>query len=139
MTARACFDRPAGDLTVPPRSLDCRRIHHQDYRVRNSKENSFSTMRISTKPPPARTSGIGTRSWIALASASIAILVSGMACNPRMRGESVVVYVSTDRPYSEPVLQAFEKKSGIAVKAVYDGEETLSSGLANRLLGEKVY
>jgi iron(III) transport system substrate-binding protein len=74
-----------------------------------------------------------------MAAASIAILFSGIGCNPRMRGESVVVYVSTDRPYSEPVLQAFEKKSGIAVKAVYDGEETLSSGLANRLLSEKVY
>ena len=79
------------------------------------------------------------RQSLALVSALVAILVSGIACNPRMRGESVVVYVSTDRPYSEPVLQAFEKKSGIAVRAVYDSEETLSSGLANRLLSEKVY
>lgn len=53
--------------------------------------------------------------------------------------ETVTVYVSTDRVFSEPVLQAYEKKTGVAVKAVYDTEETKSTGLANKLLAEKAH
>jgi iron(III) transport system substrate-binding protein len=49
----------------------------------------------------------------------------------------VTVYVSTDRPFAEPVLQAYEKKAGVKVNAVYDTEETKSTGLANRLIAEK--
>jgi len=46
------------------------------------------------------------------------------------------VYVSTDRVFSEPVLRAYEKRSGVRVNPVYDTEETKSTGLANRLLAE---
>src|SRR4029450_1168473 len=46
-------------------------------------------------------------------------------------------YVSTDRVFSEPVLREYEKRSGVTVNAVYDTEETKSTGLANRLLAEK--
>src|SRR5215204_517019 len=49
----------------------------------------------------------------------------------------VTVYVSTDRVFSEPVLRAYEQKAGVKVNAVYDTEETKSTGLANRLLAEK--
>jgi iron(III) transport system substrate-binding protein len=49
----------------------------------------------------------------------------------------VTIYVSTDRPFAEPVLQAYEKKAGVKVDAVYDTEETKSTGLANRLIAEK--
>lgn len=49
----------------------------------------------------------------------------------------VTVYVSTDRVFSEPVLREYEKRSGVIVNAVYDTEETKSTGLANRLLAEK--
>src|SRR5688500_2814112 len=50
---------------------------------------------------------------------------------------SVTVYVSTDRVFSEPVLQEYERRSGVTVNAVYDTEETKSTGLANRLLAEQ--
>ena len=50
---------------------------------------------------------------------------------------TVTVYVSTDRVFSEPVLQEYERQSGVRVNAVYDTEETKSTGLANRLLAEK--
>lgn len=50
---------------------------------------------------------------------------------------SVTVYVSTDRVFSEPILKTFEQRSGIKVNAVYDTEETKSTGLANRLLAEQ--
>lgn len=49
----------------------------------------------------------------------------------------VTIYVSTDRPFAEPVLHAYEQKTGVKVNAVYDTEETKSTGLANRLLAEK--
>ena len=49
----------------------------------------------------------------------------------------VTIYVSTDRPFAEPVLQAYEKNAGVKVDAVYDTEETKSTGLANRLIAEK--
>jgi iron(III) transport system substrate-binding protein len=49
----------------------------------------------------------------------------------------VVVYTSVDRIFSEPVLQAAEKRLGIKVVGVYDTEETKSTGLLNRLIAEK--
>jgi len=49
----------------------------------------------------------------------------------------VTVYVSTDRVFSEPVLREYEQRSGVTVNAVYDTEETKSTGLANRLLAER--
>ena len=49
----------------------------------------------------------------------------------------LTVYVSTDRVFSEPILRAYEQQSGVRVNAVYDTEETKSTGLANKLLAEK--
>ncbi len=50
--------------------------------------------------------------------------------------EQVVVYTSVDQVFAEPVLLAFEQQSGIDVRAVYDTEETKSTGVLNRLLAE---
>jgi len=52
-------------------------------------------------------------------------------------GNEVIVYTSEDKIFSEPVLQGFEKKTGIKVRAIYDTEETKSTGMANRLIAEK--
>ena len=49
----------------------------------------------------------------------------------------VVVYVSADQVFSEPVLRDFAKYTGIGVKAVYDTEETKGTGVMNRLIAEK--
>ena len=38
--------------------------------------------------------------------------------------------------FSEPVLRAFERESGIRVRAVFDTEETKSTGVLNRLIAE---
>jgi iron(III) transport system substrate-binding protein len=51
--------------------------------------------------------------------------------------DTVVVYVSHDQVFSEPVLKDFERDTGIQVKAVYDTEETKSAGVMNRLIAEK--
>jgi iron(III) transport system substrate-binding protein len=67
--------------------------------------------------------------------------VAMVACRPSApppdANRSVTVYVSTDRVFSEPILREYEKQSGVKVNAVYDTEETKSTGLANRLLAEK--
>ena len=69
----------------------------------------------------------------------VAVACLGASCSSPQPGasRSVTVYVSTDRVFSEPVLQEYEKRSGVKVNAVYDTEETKSTGLANRLLAEK--
>jgi len=63
-----------------------------------------------------------------------ALLLSVKVCSA---GNEVIVYTSEDKIFSEPVLQAFEKKTGIKVRAIYDTEETKSTGLVNRLIAEK--
>jgi iron(III) transport system substrate-binding protein len=49
----------------------------------------------------------------------------------------VVVYTSVDQIFSEPVLAAFEKESGIKVRAVYDAEASKTVGLEKRLVAER--
>ncbi len=49
----------------------------------------------------------------------------------------VIVYVSEDQVFSEPILKDFERETGIKVKAVYDTEETKSTGVMMRLISEK--
>ena len=83
------------------------------------------------------------RFWLALTCRylSFALVLSlASACRseqPTPTQRAVTVYVSTDRVFSEPVLREYEKQSGVTVNAVYDTEETKSTGLANRLLAEK--
>ncbi len=49
----------------------------------------------------------------------------------------VVVYTTVDQIFSEPILKDFERETGIVVKALYDTEETKSTGVMNRLIAEK--
>lgn len=77
------------------------------------------------------------RAW--LASIVIAFVVAGVWW--RFNGGSVspvvVVYVSHDQVFSEPILREFERNTGIRIRAVYDTEETKSAGAMNRLIAEK--
>src|SRR5687768_624576 len=57
-----------------------------------------------------------------------------VAC--KSSANEVVVYTSVDQPFSQPVFDAFEKQTGIHVRAVYDTEETKSTGVVNRLVAE---
>ena len=49
----------------------------------------------------------------------------------------VVIYTSLDKVFSQPILEAFEKKNNIKVLPVYDSEATKTTGLVNRLIAEK--
>ncbi len=59
------------------------------------------------------------------------------ACSSNALQKTVTVYVSEDQVFSEPLLKDFEKESGIRVRAVYDTEESKSTGVMNRLIAEK--
>jgi len=68
------------------------------------------------------------------------LIVGGLGCfnsDTARQPPVVVVYVSEDQVFSEPVLMDFEKDTGIKIKAVYDTEETKSTGAMNRLIAEK--
>ncbi|MBW2453986.1 MAG: extracellular solute-binding protein [Deltaproteobacteria bacterium] len=56
------------------------------------------------------------------------------ACTSSSR--EVVVYTSVDQPFSEPIFRAFEKTMGVKARAVFDTEETKSTGVVNRLIAE---
>ncbi len=75
--------------------------------------------------------------WLALLV--IAALIAAVWWRSKAPGPTatVVVYVSHDQVFSEPILKDFEKETGIAVRAVYDTEETKSAGAMNRLIAEK--
>lgn len=49
----------------------------------------------------------------------------------------VVVYTALDREFSEPILDTFTRRTGIAVRAVYDTESTKTIGLVNRIRAER--
>lgn len=51
----------------------------------------------------------------------------------------VAVYTSVDQNYAEPVFKAFEKRTGITVKAVYDVEAAKTTGLVKRLIAESAH
>jgi len=73
--------------------------------------------------------------------AAVAVILAGAAVwrlgSGAGRGEVVVVYVSEDQVFSEPILRDFERETGITVRAVYDTEEAKSTGAMNRLIAEK--
>lgn len=71
--------------------------------------------------------------FITIAGLTIIVILAKVC----FAGNEVVVYTSEDKIFSEPVLQAFEKKEGIKVRAIFDTEETKSTGLVNRLIAEK--
>src|SRR5881628_3627338 len=75
---------------------------------------------------------MGTMRQVVLA-AIFAVLFTACGARPA----TVVVYVSEDQVFSEPILKDFEKATGIQVKAVFDTEEAKSTGVMNRLLAEK--
>ncbi|MDQ3368458.1 MAG: extracellular solute-binding protein [Myxococcota bacterium] len=61
-------------------------------------------------------------------------LIAIAAC--KSSSNEVVVYTSVDQVFSEPVFRAFERESGVRVRAVFDTEETKSTGVLNRLIAE---
>lgn len=71
----------------------------------------------------------------------ISVLLMGGLLNMcgcvRQPENAVVIYSAADREYSQPILDAFERRSsGVEVVAQFDVEATKSIGLANRIVSE---
>ena len=81
--------------------------------------------------------GRSTSLQVSLAVALLTICGCRSSEPTQTADRTVTVYVSTDRVFSEPVLREYQRRSGVKVNAVYDTEETKSTGLANRLIAEK--
>ncbi len=69
-----------------------------------------------------------------LCVALVAATVKLAGC--RSGGREVVVYLSIDQPFTEPILRDYERQSGVKVRAVFDTEETKSTGVLNRIVAE---
>jgi iron(III) transport system substrate-binding protein len=85
-------------------------------------------------PPGDALASLGVR-HAACTRMLLACLVSagGLACRS---SQEVVVYTSVDQVFSEPIFREFKRDSGIEVRAVFDTEETKSTGVLNRLVAE---
>jgi iron(III) transport system substrate-binding protein len=69
-----------------------------------------------------------------LSALTIAACGASDSSNPSKR--EVIVYASFDRSLAEPVLQSFEARSSIRVRAIYDTEANKTTGLVNRVIAE---
>ena len=63
------------------------------------------------------------------------LLTSGLA-SPGIAADTVVIYSSLDREFSEPILKAYEKSSGTRVLSKFDVEGTKTVGLTNLIIAE---
>lgn len=66
-----------------------------------------------------------------------AVLFAGCKSDDASPAAEVVIYTSVDQQVAEPILQQFERETGIKVRIFTDTEATKSAGLATRLLAEK--
>src|SRR5437016_4903945 len=67
---------------------------------------------------------------------TLALIPILTSCRPA-RSRTVVVYVSEDQVFSEPILKDFERETGITVKSVFDTEDSKGTGVTTRLIAEK--
>src|SRR5436305_13555054 len=67
----------------------------------------------------------------------ILLLAVGLNSCRSASSKALVVYVSEDQVFSEPILKDFERETGTTVKSVFDTEESKSTGVTNRLIAEK--
>ncbi len=99
-----------------------------------------TTRRLPRRGGPNRGAARCRRAWIRLGSLAglLALLVQAPGCTDcgRSTGDEVVVYTSVDQVFSEPIFRLCETRAGLRVRAVYDTEETKSTGVLNRLLAE---
>lgn len=72
-----------------------------------------------------------------LASALVGLALLLPACSKEPPPREVVVYVALDDVFARPLLEEYEKATGVKVKAVYDQESAKSTVLSTRLREEK--
>lgn len=67
---------------------------------------------------------------------AVALLASGCDSCKSNSAEAVVAYTSVDQVFSEPIFRDCERRSGLAVRGLFDTEETKSTGVLNRIVAE---
>jgi len=85
----------------------------------------------------SKSSGSNPQSGRLAALIFVLIVLCAHCALPESERGQVVAYVSEDQVFSEPILREFETETGIKVNAVFDTEETKSTGVLNRLVAEK--
>ncbi len=80
--------------------------------------------------------GLYTRARAVALAVAIAAAAAAAGCGDgdAAGGGPVVIYVSVDREFAEPVLADLGRELGLDVRAKYDTEETKSTGLLNELV-----
>lgn len=71
-----------------------------------------------------------------MAVACVCTTLNAAGCEGRQQ-PVVVVYTALDEMYSKPILDEFEKKTGIKALPVFDTEASKTTGLVSRLVAEK--
>jgi iron(III) transport system substrate-binding protein len=74
------------------------------------------------------------RTFLQASVAALAAARLGVGCRSHRR--EVVAYTSVDQPFSEPIFKSFESEATLSVRAVFDTEETKSTGVLNRIVAE---
>lgn len=75
---------------------------------------------------------------LAFCMAALCVTTVGLTrCGGKSADRQVVIYTTVDQVYSEPILKAYEARTGVRVKAVYDVEAAKTTGLVKRLEAEK--
>lgn len=73
------------------------------------------------------------RSWALWSGAAGAVLAAGCPGPGAAPAREVVVHCALDRLYAQPILEAFEARTGVAVRAKWDTEATKTTGLVEAL------
>ena len=86
----------------------------------------------------ARVTRRRTARTISFTALAILCLAGGCRRNPKIADDGpVVLYTSVDEPYARPLVEEFEKSTGLTVTLVTDSEAAKSVGLAEKLRAEK--
>ena len=75
--------------------------------------------------------------WLILACLAANLLFCGCKRGAAGSDQSVVLYTSVDEPYVRPLIDQFQKETGIQVTLVTDAEASKSVGLAEKLRAER--
>lgn len=68
---------------------------------------------------------------------SAVVVATGCSDKEEQPRKTVVVYTCLDQIYAEPVLEEFQRRTNIEVRAVYDAEAAKTTGLVNRLIARR--
>ena len=63
-------------------------------------------------------------------------ILGSLGISSGFAADTVVVYASLDREFSNPLLKAYEKQTGVSVLSKFDVESTKTVGLTNLILAE---